>query len=90
MNLVELRRALHQLRCSGMATGLKTRLLEAQTETHPPIDFLSTLVQGELVRRQDRLLARHIHQAGFRDTGKTFDTLDTFDFDFNKKGSSGV
>ncbi len=82
MNLVELQRALRQLRCSGMAAGLETRLLEAQTDKLVPIDFLSTLVQDELLRRQDRLLARRIQQAGFRDRGKT---LDTFDFDFNKK-----
>ncbi len=82
MNLVELQRALRQLRCSGMATGLEPRLLEAQTEKLAPIDFLSTLVQDELLRRQDRLLARRLTQAGFRDPRKT---LDTFDFDFNKK-----
>ena len=82
MNLIELQRALRQLRCSGMAAGLETRLLEAQTDTLAPIDFLSTLVQDELLRRQDRLLERRVKQAGFRDRGKT---LDTFDFDFNKK-----
>ena len=32
MNLIELQRALRQLRCSGMAAGLEPRLLEAQTE----------------------------------------------------------
>ena len=82
MNLVELQHALRQLRCSGMAAGLETRLLQAQSEQQPPIDFLSTLVQDELLRRQDRLLARRVQQAGFRDVGKR---LDTFDFDFNKK-----
>lgn len=82
MNLVELQHALRQLRCSGMAAGLETRLLQAQTERQPPIDFLSTLVGDELLRRQDRLLARRVHQAGFRDPDKR---LDTFDFDFNKK-----
>ena len=82
MNLVELQRALRQLRCSGMAAGLEARLLEAQTAPLPPIDFLSTLVGDELLRRQDRLPARRVQQAGFRDQGKT---LDTFDFDFNKK-----
>jgi len=82
MNLVELPRALRQLRCSGMAAGLDTRLLEAQTERLAPIDFLSTLGQDELQRRQDRLLERRLTQAGFRDRGKT---LSTFDFEFNKK-----
>jgi DNA replication protein DnaC len=82
MNLVELQRALRQLRCSGMAGALETRLREAQTEKLAPIDFLSRLVQDELVRRQDRLLERRVKQAGFRDAGKR---LDTFDFDFNRK-----
>ncbi len=82
MNLVELQRALRQLRCSGMAAGLEPRLLQAQTEKLPPIDFLSVLVSDELLRRQDRLLDRRVKQAGFRDVGKT---LDTFDFEFNKK-----
>jgi DNA replication protein DnaC len=82
MTLVELQRALRQLRCSGMAAGLESRLLQAQAETLAPIDFLSTLVQDELLKRQDRLLERRIKHAGFRDAGKT---LDTFDFDFNKK-----
>ena len=40
MNLVELQRALRQLRLSGMATGLEMRLLQAQTEKLAPIDFL--------------------------------------------------
>src|SRR5437867_8782615 len=82
MNLVELQRALRQLRCSGMAAGLEPRLLQAQTEQLAPIDFLSTLVSDELLRRQDRLLDRRLKQAGFRDVGKT---LDAFDFEFNKK-----
>ena len=82
MNLVELQRTLRQLRLSGMATGLEMRLLQAQTEKLAPIDFLSTLVGDELLRRQDRLLARRVKHAGFRDVGKA---LDTFDFDFNKK-----
>lgn len=82
MNLVELQRALRQLRLSGMATHLEPRLLQAQTEKLAPLDFLSTLVNDELLRRQDRLFDRRIQQAGFRDAGKT---LDTFDFDFNRK-----
>jgi DNA replication protein DnaC len=82
MNVVELQRALRQLRCSGIAAGLEPRLLEAQTEKLAPIDFLARLVQDELLRRQDRLLERRVKEAGFRDVGKR---LDTFDFDFNKK-----
>jgi DNA replication protein DnaC len=82
MNLVELDRSLRQLRLSGMADVLETRLLQAQTEKMPPIDLLSSLVGDELLRRQDRLLARRIKTARFRDAGRT---LDAFDFEFNKK-----
>ncbi len=82
MTLVELRRALRQLHCSGMAAGLEGRLLQAQAEQLAPIDFLSTLVHDELLKRQDRLLERRINHAGFRDAGRT---LDTFEFDFDKK-----
>jgi DNA replication protein DnaC len=82
MNVIELQRALRQLRCSGMAVSLEARLLEAQAEKLAAVDFLSRLVQDELVRRQDRLLDRRLKEAGFRDVGKR---LDTFDFEFNKK-----
>ena len=82
MNLVELTRALRQLRLSGMADVLETRLLQAQTEKQVPIDLIAVLVQDELTRRQDRLHGRRIKAAAFRDQGKT---LDNFDFDFNRK-----
>jgi DNA replication protein DnaC len=82
MNLVELQRALRQLRLGGMAAVLEARLLEAQSERVVPIDLVSTLVSDELTRRGDRLLERRIKQAQFRDGDKT---VDTFDLDFNKK-----
>ncbi len=41
MNLVELDRALRQLRLSGMAAVLETRLRQAQTEKVTPIDLVS-------------------------------------------------
>ena len=82
MNRIEIDRALRKLRLSGMANTLETRLLDAQSQPLAPIDFLSALVGDELLRRQDRLLARRIQQAGFRDANKT---LDAFDFGFNPK-----
>ncbi len=63
MNLVELDHALRKLRLSGMAAVLETRLRHAQTERLAPIDLVSTLVSDELLRRQDRLLARRIKHA---------------------------
>jgi DNA replication protein DnaC len=82
MNLVELDHALRKLRLSGMADTLEARLRQAQTERMAPIDLVSTLVGDELLRRQDRLLARRHKQARFRDPDRS---LDSFDFDFNKK-----
>jgi DNA replication protein DnaC len=82
MNLVELDRALRKLRLSGMADALETRIRQAQAENLAPIDLLSALVADELLRRQDRLFARHTKLARFRDPDRS---LDSFDFDFNKK-----
>ena len=82
MNLIELDRALKQLRLGGMAAVLETRLRQAQTEAMAPIDLLSCLVSDELTRRSERLLERRRKQAQFRDSRKT---LDNFDFNFNKK-----
>jgi DNA replication protein DnaC len=82
MKLTELDPALRKLRLSGMADHLELRLVEAQKAHWAPIDLVSVLVQDELTRRQDRLLARRILQARFRDAGKT---LDGFDFGFNPK-----
>src|ERR671930_1476211 len=82
MNLIELQRALRQLRLGGMAAVLETRLHQAQAEPMAPIDLISCLVADELQRRGDRLLDRRRKAAEFRDPQKT---LDNFDFNFNKK-----
>jgi DNA replication protein DnaC len=82
MNLIELTRALKQLRLSGIAATLETRLRQAQSQPLAPIDLISCLVSDELARRGDRLLERRRKQADFRDPQAT---LDNFDFDFNKK-----
>jgi DNA replication protein DnaC len=81
MNIIELKRALKQLRLGGIATVLETRLHQAQAEPMAPIDLISCLVSDELARRSDRLLERRRKAAGFRD----LQTLDNFDFAFNKK-----
>lgn len=82
MNMVELKRSLKTLRLGGMVDSLESRLLQAQTEKMPPIEFISILVSDEMSRRGDRFLMRRLRQAEFRDANKT---LDSFDFDFNKK-----
>jgi DNA replication protein DnaC len=82
MNLIELDRALRQLRLSGIAAVLETRLHQAQAEPMAPIDLISCLISDELQRRNQRMLERRSKQAEFRDPHKT---LDQFDFNFNKK-----
>ncbi len=82
MNIVELRHALSTLRLGGMASAIEARIIEAQSEKLAPLDFLSTLVSDELNRRSDNFIARRVKQARFRDADKS---LDSFDFDFNKK-----
>jgi DNA replication protein DnaC len=81
MNVIELKRALKQLRLGGVADVLETRLQQAQAEPMAPIDLISCLVSDELTRRGDRLLERRRKAAGFRN----LHTLDSFDFNFNKK-----
>jgi DNA replication protein DnaC len=82
MNIIELQRALRQLRLGGIATVLETRLHQAQAEPMAPIDLISCLIADELTRRSERLLDRRRKQAAFRDPHKT---LDNFDFTFNPK-----
>lgn len=75
----ELDRSLRQLRLGGMADTLSLRSQQARTENLGPLDFISLLVHDEMQRRADRLIARRIKAAGFRD----HKTLDTFDWKFN-------
>src|SRR5713101_7281607 len=82
MNLIELNRALRQLRLGGIAAVLEMRLHQAQVESMVPIDLISCLVSDELTRRGDRLLERRRKQAQFRDPQKN---LENFDFTFNPK-----
>ena len=82
MNPIELNRSLVQLRLSGMAAVLETRLLQAQSEAMAPIDLISILVSDELACRSNGCWSRRHKQAQFRDPDKR---LDNFDFQFNPK-----
>lgn len=82
MNMQEVDRSLRKLRLSGMADALEVRLTEAQSHKWTPLDLVSAMVSDELLRREDRLIARRIKQASFRDPERR---LDTFDFEFNRK-----
>jgi drug/metabolite transporter (DMT)-like permease len=54
MNLIELNRALRQLRLGGIAAVLEMRLHQAQVESMTPIDLISCLVSDELTRLMEK------------------------------------
>ena len=71
--------ALKRLRLSGLAGSLEVRLQEAVGNGLTHAEFLEILLQDELAVRNDRLIARRVKAAAFRD----IKTLDDFDWRFN-------
>jgi DNA replication protein DnaC len=74
-----LRNALKKLRLSGLIESLEVRLQEAASHHLTHAEFLELILQDELAVRGDRLLARRVKAAGFRE----LKTLDDFDWSFN-------
>jgi len=72
---------LRTLRLSGMIDALPARVAQAEAAPLAPLDFLELLVEDELTRRADRLIARRLQQAGIA----TVKTLADFDWRFNPK-----
>jgi DNA replication protein DnaC len=70
---------LKHLRLSGLAQSFDVRLHEAQSNGLSHAEFLELLLQDELLVRADRLLARRVKAACFRE----LKTLDGFDWSFN-------
>ena len=75
----DLDRKLRSLRLSGMVQALPTRNQEAIHHNLAHVEFLELLVEDELARRRDRLLARRLKAAGLTQVKM----LDTFDWSFN-------
>ena len=74
-----LQTALRKLRLSGLARTLDVRLQEAAGHGLNHAEFLELLVQDEMAVRNERLLARRLKAAAFRDLR----TLEDFDWQFN-------
>lgn len=74
-----LRRTLTKLRLSGLSQSLDVRLQEAGGNRLGHAEFLELVLQDELLVRGDRLVARRVKAAGFRQQK----TLEDFDFAFN-------
>ena len=53
MTLIEIDRALRQLRLSGFADTLNTRIMQAQAFQQPFVETLAALLQDELIRAHD-------------------------------------
>jgi DNA replication protein DnaC len=71
--------ALQRLRLSGMAKSLAIRLQEAKGNNLTHEEFLELILQDEMHVRHERLMARHLKLASFREQK----TLDDFDWRFN-------
>lgn len=74
-----LRRALRQLRLSGLAECLEVRLQEASGHQLSHAEFLELVLQDELLVRNQRLIGRRVKAACFRE----LKVLDDFDWSFN-------
>jgi len=71
--------ALKRLRLSGLTRSLDVRFQEAAANTLSHAEFLELILQDELVVRKERLIARRIKAATFRE----MKTLEDFDWRFN-------
>ncbi len=71
--------ALMKLRLSGLAQALDVRLQEATSHHLGHAEFLELILQDELAVRNERLIARRVKAAGFREQK----TLEDFDWQFN-------
>ncbi|MGH7225751.1 MAG: ATP-binding protein, partial [Gemmataceae bacterium] len=74
-----LKSVLRQLRLSGLSETLEIRLQEAAGHQLSHVEFLELLLQDELLVRNQRLIARRVKAAQFRE----LKALDDFDWSFN-------
>ena len=81
MNMIEIEKALKQLRLSGVRATLETRLIESQASNLSFLETFSALLQDELDRRQSRLLERRYQLSGLEERA----SLAEFDWGYNPK-----
>ena len=81
MNMTEIERALRQLRLSGIAETLSTRVMQAQASQAPFLETFAATLQDELDRRRSRLTQRRYKRSGLDEKV----TLADFDWRFNPK-----
>src|SRR5215204_3998980 len=81
MTLQEIERALRELRLSGIAATLSTRVMQAQSTQEPFLDTFAAMLQDELDRRRSRLTERRFKDSRLDERA----TLDGFDWRFDPK-----
>ena len=81
MNMTEIERALRELRLSGIADTLSTRVMQAQAAQQPFLETLAAMLQDELDRRRSRLMERRFKRSGLAERL----TLADLDWRFNPK-----
>ncbi len=81
MNMVEIERALRELRLSGIAESLSTRVMQAQAAQAPFLETFAAMLQDELDRRRSRLTERRYKRSGLDERVSLAD----FDWRFNPK-----
>jgi DNA replication protein DnaC len=81
MNMIEIERALRELRLSGIADTLSTRVMQAQAAQQPFLETFAAMLQDELDRRQSRLIERRFKRCGLDERLSLVD----FDWRFNPK-----
>lgn len=77
--LPELTTHLKKLGLSGMVNGLESRRAQAVSNQMSHCDFLSLLVNDELLLRENRRYERRLRQANL----SGYKTIETYDFSFN-------
>ena len=81
MNTTEIDAALRQLRLSGMAQTLSTRVMQAHSAQEPFLETLAALLQDELDQRRTRLMERRYKRSGLDEKASLVD----LDWRFNPK-----
>jgi DNA replication protein DnaC len=81
MNMIEIERALRELRLSGIADTLSTRVMQAQAAQQPFLETFAAMLQDEMDRRRSRLTERRFKLSGLDERPSLAD----FDWRFNPK-----
>ena len=81
MTMQEIERALRELRLSGIAETLSTRVMQAQASDAPFLETFAAMLQDELDRRRSRLMQRRYKRSGLDEKVSLAD----FDWRFNPK-----